>query len=72
MNCIIASFPYDAGNRTRFAFSPMAKIKVRLGQALAGGAEARRIQMGSSPCRTKKERPEGLAFCVSTHLIIQG
>ena len=32
-------------------------IVVRLGQALAGDAHPRRIQMGSSPCRTKKEAP---------------
>ena len=34
---------FGAGDRTRYAFSPMAKIMVRLGQALAGGAHPRRI-----------------------------
>jgi hypothetical protein len=29
--------------RDSFAFSPLAKIKVRLGQALGGGARPRRI-----------------------------
>ena len=32
-----------AGDRTRFTFSSSKKIKVRLGQALAGGAHSRRI-----------------------------
>ena len=35
--------------RDSFAFSPLAKIKVRLGLALAGGVHPRRILMGSIP-----------------------
>ena len=51
----------------RFAFSPVAKIMVRLGQALAGGARSRRIEMGSNPpseylYQTKKPSPLGLGF----------
>ena len=49
--------------RDSFAFSPKAKIKVRLGLALAGGAHPRRIQMGSSPsCTKKKNHTEWCGF----------
>jgi hypothetical protein len=34
---------YEISRGDSFAFSPKAKINVRLGQALAGGARPRRI-----------------------------
>ena len=66
-------FSFGCGRRTRFAFCPLGKLKVRLRQAVAGGAPPRRISMGSSPlssCLDKKN--SHLTVTVFSYLVAGG
>ena len=53
---VVSGILHGGRYRTRFAFLPAAKIKVRLRQAVAGNARPRCIQMGSSPKPTEKKK----------------